>query len=305
MQSVDLNLLISLDALLSEGSVAGAAKRLNLSAPAVSRTLARARLALGDELLVRAGRRMVPTPRALELRGRVRDLVEQVQSVLRPEAAANPMALMRSFTIRSSDYVAGVFGPALHAIAVEEAPQVTLRFTEQGKEDVGALREGRIDLEVGVLGETGPEISAQVLTRDRFVGVVREDHPILRGQMTVERFAAAMHISASRRGRAEGPIDQALAALGLSRQVRFVVPGFYVALLVAASSEMVAAVPLSIARTAKRRGLAIAHFALPVETPEVVIAQAWHPRFDKDAGHRWLRQAVRRALSGDSRKSRR
>jgi DNA-binding transcriptional LysR family regulator len=305
MQSVDLNLLISLDALLSEGSVAGAAKRLNLSAPAVSRTLARARLALGDELLVRAGRRMVPTPRALELRGRVRDLVEQVQSVLRPEAAANPMALMRSFTIRCSDYVAGVFGPALHAIAVEEAPQVTLRFTEQGKEDVGALREGRIDLEVGVLGETGPEISAQVLTRDRFVGVVREDHPILRGQMTVERFAAAMHISASRRGRAEGPIDQALAALGLSRQVRFVVPGFYVALLVAASSEMVAAVPLSIARTAKRRGLAIAHFALPVETPEVVIAQAWHPRFDKDAGHRWLRQAVRRALSGDSRKSRR
>jgi DNA-binding transcriptional LysR family regulator len=112
-------------------------------------------------------------------------------------------------------------------------------------------------------------------------------------------------ISASRRGRVEGPIDQALAALGLSRQVRFVVPGFCVALLVAASSDMVAAVPLSIARTAKQRGLAIAHFSLPVETPEVVIAQAWHPRFDKDAGHRWLRQAVHRALSGDSRKSRR
>ena len=305
MQSIDLNLLTALDALLSEGSVAGAAKRLNLSAPAVSRTLARARLALGDDLLVRAGRRMVPTPRALELRGRVRELVEEVQNVLRPEAATNPMALTRSFTIRSSDYVAGVFGPALHAIAVEEAPQVTLRFTEQGKEDVGALREGRIDLEVGVLGETGPEISAQVLTRDRFVGVVRADHPALRGQMTVGRFAAAMHISASRRGRVEGPIDQALAALGLSRQVRFVVPGFYVALLVAASSDMVAAVPLSIARTAKQRGLAIAHFSLPVETPEVVIAQAWHPRFDKDAGHRWLRQAVHRALSGDSRKSRR
>jgi DNA-binding transcriptional LysR family regulator len=298
MQSIDLNLLVALDALLSEGSVAGAAKRLNLSAPAVSRTLARARLTLGDELLVRAGRRMVPTPRALELRGRVRDLLEEVQSVLRPEGAANPMALTRNFTIRSSDYVAGVFGPVLHEIAVEEAPQVVLRFTEQGKEDVGALREGRIDLEVGVLGETGPEISTQVLTRDRFVGVAREGHLALKDKMTVERFAAARHISASRRGRTEGPIDQALAELGLSRQVRFVVPGFYVALLVAASSDMIAAVPLSIAKTAKRRGLAIAHFSLPVDTPEVVIAQAWHPRFDKDAGHRWLRQAMRRALTG-------
>ena len=298
MQSMDLNLLVALDALLSEGSVAGAAKRMNLSAPAVSRTLARARIALGDDLLVRAGRRLVPTPRALELRGRVRDLVEEVQSVLRPEGAANPTALTRSFTIRCSDYVAGVFGPVLHEIAVKEAPQVTLRFTEEGKEDAGALREGRIDLEVGVLGEIGPEIRAQVLTRDRFVAVVRQDHPVLRGRMTAARFADATHISVSRRGRTEGPIDQALALLGLSREVRFVVPGFYVALVVAASSDMIAAVPLSIAETAMRRGLAIAHFALPVETPEVVIAQAWHPRFDKDSGHRWLRQSVRKALTG-------
>jgi DNA-binding transcriptional LysR family regulator len=298
MQSIDLNLLAALDALLSEGSVAGAARRMNLSAPAVSRTLARARLALGDDLLVRAGRRLVPTPRALELRGRVRDLLEEVQSVLRPEGASDLTALTRSFTIRASDYVAGVFGPALQAIAAREAPQITLRFTEQGKEDVGALREGRIDLEVGVLGETGPEIRAQVLTRDHFVAVVRKGHPILKGRITAKLFAAAAHISASRRGRTEGPIDQGLAALGLSRQVQFVVPSFYVALLVAASSDMVAAVPSSIAETAKRHGLAIASFELPVETPEVVIAQVWHPRFDRDAGHSWLRQAMRKALAG-------
>ena len=298
MQSIDFNLLVALDALLAESSVAGAARRLNLSAPAVSRTLARARLALGDDLLVRAGRRLVPTPRALELRGRVRSLVEEVQSVLRPEGAADLTALTRSFTIRASDYVAGVFGPALHAIALLEAPRVTLRFTEQGKEDVGALREGRIDLEVGVLGEVGPEIRAQVLTRDRFVAVVRKGHPLLKGKITAKHFAAAAHISTSRRGRTEGPIDQGLAALGLSRQVRFVVPSFYVAMLIAASSDMIAAVPSGIAQTAKQHGLAIVPFELPVKTPEVVIAQAWHPRFDQDAGHRWLRQAVRKALTG-------
>jgi DNA-binding transcriptional LysR family regulator len=271
---------------------------MNLSAPAVSRTLARARLVLGDDLLVRAGRRLVPTPRALELRGRVRGLVEEVQSVLRPEGASDLTTLVRNFTIRSSDYVAGVFGPALHAIAIKEAPHVTLRFTEQGKEDVGALREGRIDLEVGVLGEVGPEIRAQALTRDRFVAVVRKGHPVLKSGTTAKHFAAATHISTSRRGRTEGPIDRGLAALGLSRQVQFVVPNFYVALLVAASSDMIAAVPLGIARTAKQCGLAIVHFDLPVKTPEVVIAQAWHPRFDKDAGHCWLRQAVRKALTG-------
>jgi len=300
MQSIDLNLLTALDALLTESSVAGAAKRLNLSAPAVSRTLSRARLALGDELLVRAGRKLVPTPRALELRGRVRDLLDEAHAVLRPEGVLDPAALQRSFTVRASDYVAGVFGPELSAIAAKEAPHVTLRFTEQGKEDVAALREGRIDLEVGAMGDLGPEIRMQTLTRDSFLAVVRERHPILKGRVTPKRFAAAAHISASRRGRCEGPIDDGLAALGLSRQVPFVVPGFYTALLVAASSDMIAAVPSSIAAMAKRRGLRISCFDLPVKTPDVVIAQAWHPRFDKDAGHQWLRQAMRRVLTGRS-----
>src|SRR5947209_1781097 len=126
MQSIDLNLLTALDALLTEGSVAGAAARMNLSAPAMSRTLTRIRLVLGDEILVRAGRRLVPTPRALELQGRVRSLVEGVQSVLRPEVGADPAALARSFTLRASDYVAGVFGAPLQAIAAREAPAVTL-----------------------------------------------------------------------------------------------------------------------------------------------------------------------------------
>ena len=165
MQSIDLNLLIALDALLTEGSVIGAAQRMNLSPPAMSRTLGRIRLALGDEILVRAGRGMVPTPRALELHGRVRELVEDVRGVLRPDADAGPETLARSFTIRASDYVAGVFGVPLQAIAAREAPQVTLRFADQGKEDANALREGRIDLDIGVLGDIGPEIRVDATAR--------------------------------------------------------------------------------------------------------------------------------------------
>ncbi len=297
MHSIDLNLLTALDALLDEGSVLGAARRMNLSAPAMSRTLGRIRRALGDEILVRAGRRMVPTPRALELHGRVRSVIEDARLVMRPEGLADPATLVRGFTVRASDYVAGVFGAALQAIAAREAPQVTLRFADQGKEDVTALREGRIDLDIGVLGSIGPEIRMQTLLRDRFVAVVRRGHPLLKGRMSARRFAAAAHVSASRRGLSHGPIDDALAAQGLSRRVRFVVPGFHAAMLTAAASDIVAAVPLAVAATAVRLGLKVRYLDLPVATPAIVIAQAWHPRFDKDSGHRWLRQAVRKALT--------
>ena len=298
MHSIDLNLLVALDALLGEGSVQGAARRMNLSAPAMSRTLGRIRRAFGDEILVRAGRRMVPTPRALELHGRVRSLIDDARLLMRPEGAADPATFAREFTLRTSDYVAGVFGASLQAIVAREAPQVTLRFADQGKEDVAALREGRIDLDIGVIGSVGPEIRVQTLVRDRFVAVVRRGHPLLKGRITARRFAAATHVSASRRGFNHGPIDEALAAQGLSRQVRFVVPGFHAAMLTAAASDIVAAVPLAIAEAAAALGLRISHFDLPVATPEVAIAQAWHPRFDKDAGHRWLRHAVHRTLRG-------
>jgi DNA-binding transcriptional LysR family regulator len=163
------------------------------------------------------------------------------------------------------------------------------------------LREGRIDLDIGVLGDIGPEVRVQTLLRDRFVAVVRAGHPLLKGRLTARRFALAAHVSASRRGRNRGPIDDALAAQGLSREVRFVVPGFHAAILVAATSDIVAAVPLAVAATAMRLGLRIRHRDLPVATPPIAIAQAWHPRFDKDAGHRWLRDAVRQALTAGRR----
>ena len=120
----------------------------------------------------------------------------------------------------------------------------------------------------------------------------------MKGRMTTRRFAAATHVSASRRGLSHGPIDDALAAQGLSRNVRFVVPGFHAAMLTAAASDIVATVPLAVAVTAARLGLKILYLDLPLSTPDIAIAQAWHPRFDKDAGHRWLRHAVRTALTG-------
>lgn len=305
MPDVDLNLLTALDALLAEGSVAGAARRLGLSASAMSRTLARLRAATGDPLLVRAGRDMVPTPHAAELRERVHGLARDAHAVLRPAAAGLDLAsLKRSFTIRSNEGFVEIFAARLVAAATVAAPHVRLRFIPKPDKNVRALREGAVDLEIGVLGESGPEVRLQALFRDHFVGVVRKGHPVLqksgpeRSGITPEHYAACGHVVASRRGLASGPVDKALADLGLARTVVAVVPGFRAALAVASASDLVALVTSSFfhASQASEAGSGTAQlrsFPLPVQTGVITISQMWHPRLDADPAHRWLRGLVR------------
>jgi DNA-binding transcriptional LysR family regulator len=297
MPEVDLNPLTALDALLADGSVAGAAQRLGLSASAMSRTLARLRAATGDPLLVRAGRSMVPTPRAAELRERVHDLAQEVRAVLRPgRPELDISALKRTFTIRANEAFVEAFAGRIVAAATAAAPGVHLRFAPKPDKNVRPLREGLVDLEIGVLGETGPEVRVQTLFRDHFVGVVRKGHPLLADEITPERYAAFGHVVASRRGRPNGPVDEALAALGIARTVVTVVPGFSAALAVACASDLVALVTNSFLTVpndkaeAARAGLQ--SFPLPVHTPPITVSQQWHPRVDADPAHRWLRGLV-------------
>ena len=172
MSSPDLNLLATLDVLLAEGSVARAAQRLRLSPSAMSRALARLRDTTGDPLLVRAGRGLVPTPRALELRDRVSQLVRDAEAVLRPAEALNLQRLVRIFTLRTHDGFVENFGPDLIARIGTQAPGVRLRFVQKPNKDSTPLRDGTVDLETGIVGKTtGPEVRAQALFRDRLIGV--------------------------------------------------------------------------------------------------------------------------------------
>jgi DNA-binding transcriptional LysR family regulator len=294
-----MNLLTALDALLAEGSVAGAARRLGLSASAMSRTLTRLRAATGDPLLVRAGRGMVPTPHATELRERVRDLARDAQVVLRPAAASLDLAkLKRIFTIRSNEGFVEVFAAQLVAAATAVAPNVRLHFAPKPDKDVRALREGLVDLEIGVLGESGPEVRLQALFRDHFVGAVRNGHPLVKkGKVTPERYSAFGHVVTSRHGYASGPVDEALAALGITRTVVAVVPNFRAALAIAGVSDLVALVTSSFLNAtrgshAKSDPAAVRSFPLPVRTEAITISQMWHPRLDADPAHRWLRGLV-------------
>lgn len=296
MAAPDLSLLPALDALLAEASVVRAARRLGLSPSAMSRTLDRLRATTGDPLLVRAGRGLVLTPRAEALRDRVRRAAEAASSVLSPDTGAlDPAALERTFTLRANEGFVEVFGAQLVAAVRAAAPQVRLRFALKPDKDVRALRDGDVDLEIGVLGESGPEIRVQALFRDRFVGAVRKGHPLLASPITPERYAACQHVAASRRGLMTGPVDRALADLGLARAVMVVVPSFSAALAMTESSDLVALIPWWFAAMRAHRsgaGDTIQTFDLPVEVEGITVSQMWHPRLDADAAHRWLRGLV-------------
>jgi len=295
MARPDLNLLVTLDVLLAEGSVARAARRLHLSPSAMSRALARLRAATGDPLLVRAGRGLVPTPRALALRERVGPLVQDAESVLRPAEALDLARLARTFTLRTSEGFVENFAPDLIDRVARQAPGVRLRFMQKADKDSGPLRDGIVDLETGVVGETtGPEVRAQALFRDRFVGVVRAGHPLSKGRITPARYAAGRHVFVSRRGRDRGPIDDALQKLGLERQIATIVGGFSAALALVRASDLIASVP------ERHTGILRAgmhSFALPFPALEVTVSLLWHPRLDADPAHRWLRGCVREACA--------
>ena len=291
MRRPDLNLLVPLDVLLAEGSVAAAARRLKLSPSAMSRTLARLRQALGDPLLVRAGRGLVPSPRAAELRERVREIVHAAETALRPVQPPDLDRLSRTFTLRTRDGFVENFGAALVARVASEAPGVKLCFLPKLDKDNAPLREGRVDLETGVVGKrTGPELRAQALLRDRFVGVVRKGHPLARGKVTAARYAAARHVAVSRRGLEEGPAAADATPGRLRREVAAVVSGFAEALALARGTDLVATVP---ERHTGRLREGMFTFALPMAIAPLTVSLLWHPRMEGDPAHRWLRQCVR------------
>ncbi len=290
MTRPDLNLLVTLDVLLAEGNVARAAQRLRLSPSAMSRALARLRETTGDPLLVRAGRGLVPTPRALELRDKVALLVQEAEEALRPTQAPDLKQLNRVFTIRSSEGFVENFGPCLLARVRKEAPGVRLCFVQKLDKGSSLLREGTVDLETGVVGAAmGPEVRAQALFRDRFIGVVRAGHPLSRRKITPALFAAGQHIGVSRRGQDKGPVDEALGLLGLEREIVTIVSGFSTALALARASQLIACVP------ERHTGIlreGMHSFALPFPLEEISVSLLWHPRLQADPAHRWLRGLV-------------
>ena len=293
---LDLNLLTALDALLEEGSVAGAAHRLHLSSPAMSRTLGRIRAATGDQILVRTGRTMTPTPYALAVRAEVHRLVEQAQGLLAPQRELDLATLDRTFTLKFHDAVTTAAGPDLLARVRAAAPGVRLRFLAEAGTDTADLRRGEVDLEAGSTEPAAPEVHSDLVGHDRLmVAVPPAGPPAGPAALTVGEYAAADHVIVSRRGRLHDPIDEALAAQGLRRHTIATVPTMTAALALAHATGALVAVPERMsAAPAARYGLRLV--PLPIEVPPSPLILAWHQRYDTDRPHSWLRAQVRATL---------
>ncbi|MFD5084907.1 LysR family transcriptional regulator [Kitasatospora sp. NPDC058406] len=285
---LDLNLLTALDALLEEGSVAGAAARLHVTAPAMSRSLGRIRKATGDQILVRTGRSMVPTTRALAMRAQVHALVQQAHHLLSAQQELDLAALDRVFTVRWHDALTAACGTALLTALRRRAPGVRLRLSAEPGTDDAELRRGEVDLESSSSAPTLPDIRHRLVGTDRLVVAVRPGHPLSEGPLDVERYAAAEHLTVSRRGSLRDPIDDALTARGLGRRVVAAGPTAAFALQLALDTDLVVTLPDAITRAA-REGLGLVTLPPPLPLPEVPLYLLWHQRYDDDRAHTWLR----------------
>ncbi|MGW1518730.1 LysR family transcriptional regulator [Streptomyces sp. NPDC002287] len=294
---LDLNLLTALDALLEEGSVAGAAARLHVTAPAMSRSLGRIRRTTGDQILVRTGRTMTPTPYATAVREQVHELLHQVQGVLAPSRELDLATLERTFTLRWHDSLVALGGPALLTAVRAQAPGVRLRFVAESSGDTPGLRRGEVDLEANANPPAAPDIRAEKVGETRLVTVVRQGHPLTRARaLTAKRYAAADHVTVSRRGSLSNALDDALARLGLTRRVVATAPTEAAALEFARACDLVVTVPETTTRSAVTdRGLAV--LPLPLELPPAPVHLSWHHRYDTDPAHTWLRNLARTALT--------
>jgi DNA-binding transcriptional LysR family regulator len=297
LMDYDMRLIEALDALLAENSVTKAAARLNTSAPAMSRVLARLRRAFDDPLLVRAGRDLVPTPRALELRAEVHAIAASARALFTPPSTADPRTAVRMLDLQVADMLSTAFIPSLIDDLRVQAPGVSLRVRPEGLEDTPVLREGVVDLEIGIIRPGDPEIQSETLVTETLVAVVRPDHPLAQVKtVTPRRFAAAEHIVVSRRGRAHGPIDEQLAELGMRRRVTAVVPSFASALHLTRATDLVCVAPARLGRPMLQT-LGLRTFPIPLTLPHITIGMAWHPRNHHDRIHELLRDRTRHIMA--------
>jgi DNA-binding transcriptional LysR family regulator len=293
LRSLDLNLILALDALLEERSVTRAAQRVGITQSAMSHALARLRAVTGDALLVRTAGGMVSTARAEELGPPIRQALEGVAAALRPPQAFDPKTADRRIRIGTGDYGEIVLLPRVLERLAKDAPRVDLRVVFQGDDSGGMLRSGDVDLLLRPVfpADIGPGMYARKLFDERFVCVVRRGHPLASKRLTLARYVAASHALISPLGKEGSRTDDALARMGLSRRVAVTVPHFLVAPYIVAQSDLVLTLAARVANMlAAPLGLAILEPPSELRLDGFTMSAVWHERTHSDAAQRWTRE---------------
>ncbi len=298
MQLMDLNLLPVVLTLLEEENVTRAAARLNLSVPATSRALDRARRVFGDPLLVRSGRGVVMTPRGRALLPELGRVMATIADVTERPGAVVPERIRRTFVVRANEAVIASAGAELVTLARREAPHAEISFELESADDMAALRRGDADLAIGSYSDATTDIRSENLLDEHLVAVVRRNHPQLnaRSRPNLKLFAALDHLDVSRKGKRKAALDGLLAEASLRRNVLAVVPSFAVALAIVARSDATAIVPSRLASILLEGGSIVA-YRPPIALPTVAISQLWHDSNTHDQPHQWLRSCVTRAAA--------
>jgi DNA-binding transcriptional LysR family regulator len=292
LRRYDLNLLVTLEALLDEGSVSAAARRLNLSQSAVSAALERLRHVFSDPLLVRVGNGMQATPFARRLQGPIKTALASVSLALELPRQFDPARAKLGVRLGITDYIGLMFIPKLYATLAREAPGVTLDILPRPPEDsLAQLQAGQIDIAVFVTPPEGRDLFSERFLEESFELAMRAGHPLARARLTPARLVEYPHVSITAHVGSAGIVDRALAERGLRRQVPVSVAGFATTFALLADSDLVAIVPSRIARQqAPRFGLVVRR--LPIPVPDYAVHLAWHQRTAHDAAHRWVRERL-------------
>ena len=297
LNSLDLNLIRVFDALMQERSVTRAGERIGLSQPAVSAALARLRYSLGDQLFVRRGNEMIPTPRAEELGALARSALVQVERMLQAGRQLDLGRLERTFTLMGADFFSTLFLPTLAETVSCLAPGVKLRLLDSARGDVDRLlQDDAIDMALERPLEVAETISHLRLFLSPFVIIAAANNPALQdvpegSAIPLELFCKLPHVLRSIDGTMSGMVDEALAKLGQQRRVSLAVPHFHAVALAVSQGKQLAAVPVQFASAVKQT-LRLRVFEPPFPIPAPEIKLYWHARHDGEAAHQWLRHQV-------------
>jgi DNA-binding transcriptional LysR family regulator len=289
VSDLDLNLLRAFDAVLRDGSMTSAAKRLGLSQPAMSNAISRLRRLLGDPLFMRTPDGMRPTPLAQQLAAPVQQALDLIRASFSRQAGFDPKTSDRIFRFQLTDVGEIAFLPPLLERLQRDAPLVRVETQQLPQDEVSdALASGELDVAVGFLPELSQGVVQKRLFLDRYVCLVRADHPRIGSRLTRAQFLAATHVLVSSRGSAHEIVEQTLRNQGLVRRIALRVPHFTVVPMILARTDHMVIVPEGLVRAITSFGRFKA-LKPPVDIPALEVKVHWHERFDQDPGIAWLR----------------
>jgi DNA-binding transcriptional LysR family regulator len=290
VRAMNLNLLPALEALLVEGSVSGAARRAHVSQSAMSHSLAKLRELFGDPLFLPAGRRLVATPRAVELLASLPRALDQLGLAVAAREPFRPGVSRRVFRVATVDYFELTTLPYLLAYLAKHAPLVRVEIERFAGGHLTALVAGEVDLAL-VSAAIPPPVGVRraALYDDPFSVIVRPGHPLVGRKLDLDRYLSLGHVLVSVEGRSEGVVDRALAKLGKSRSVSLRVPHFISAPLAVAESDLICTIASSVAQRSRELfGLRV--LPPPLELPPASVVALWSRRHDQDPAAKWFRE---------------